>query len=424
MASPLILVVGSGLYKASAADLLRKLYGEMVIIETEDINVSGDRRIDAIRWISWNSLRRLDGEYVKVICCLDADDRNDKSWVDMMRFVFDQHSHSVAVVLKNNEIRSKYELLGEPGSAIVLENLKDVANCNKRLQSVVNNLEPFKISAETVKNKEIKAWTNEKVILFGRTGSGKSTIAQMLTRGRLDSGSIFKASSSAKGVTSKIVRDEGRGWHVTDTPGFGEAKGGTVTTKEATDIIKHFVIKICGSYSHYIYALKRGRLDVYDEKLWNFFNKVFAEAETNFSVVVTGCDKRVSAEDESRLQNTFKGCKNFFFVDFCAIEDGDQELEKENETARSKSLLGLENGLAKMGVKSQFCSEGLFSSESLDGVKGGLRSSITYSPVSMGATLDGIVVGAVNQLIFKPVAAVGRYFHKSEIDESFILLPQ
>jgi adenylate kinase family enzyme len=49
-----------------------------------------------------------------------------------------------------------------------------------------------------------------KVLVFGRTGSGKSTIAQMLTHGELlvddDHSTSFQASSSARGKTRDIVK--------------------------------------------------------------------------------------------------------------------------------------------------------------------------------------------------------------------------
>lgn len=430
MSSRTIIVVGNGPYKASTAALLRRC--GHTVKETTDIVVSGEGHtlVDARRWISKNSLRRLNGQYVKVICSLDAEGCYDAKWVDIMSLVFKKHSPSVAAVLQNSKIRSEYEHLKEfisDDASIVLDSMDD-DNGMLKLTSLIGDMKSFRITTETISGKDLTAWSSEKVLVFGRTGAGKSTIAQMLTLGHLDpSGSSFKASSSARGVTSEIWRGEGRGWHVTDTPGFGEAKGGTVSTKEATDKIKKFVVEICGIYSHYLYVVKKDRINVYDERLWKFFTKVFADAEENFSVVVTGCAAKLLAEDIDYLKKTFEGCKNFIYVNFCPISTDDPELEEENEGDREESLLELEDGLARLGVADQECSEGLYSKENVKFMKSDLKAHVGGCERSMGAILDQIMgkvaIPAFEYLFTKPVAAVGRRLHKSTIDEHFLLLP-
>jgi GTPase SAR1 family protein len=183
-----------------------------------------------------------------------------------------------------------------------------------------------------------------KVLVFGRTGSGKSTIAQMLTHGELlvddDHSTSFQASSSARGKTRDIVIHQGGVWHATDTPGFGEvAQGGTLPTKEAANIIvKERVRKV--SYFH-----------VYDERLWKFFNQVFAGAveKKNFTVFVTNCDEETHIpqqdHDETALRQTFSGCERLIYVSFPPIVREDDELENENREIRRESLDRLERKL-------------------------------------------------------------------------------
>jgi hypothetical protein len=106
---------------------------------------------------------------------------------------------------------------------------------------------------------------------FWKDLSGKSTIAQMLTDGELNDHPKFPAGSGAKGETRQVQRCEGRGWYVTDTPGFGEPEGGAVPTTEAANRLKEFVTKISGTYSPFIYVLRKDRLTEYDASLWQFF---------------------------------------------------------------------------------------------------------------------------------------------------------
>ena len=437
------------------------------VIETTNIVVSGEGTslLDARRWISRNALRRKlhIGEKVKVICVIEGKISNDDiklvdaSWVEIMRLLFEEESFKkkqspfVAAIMHDEGIPSKFEHLKEfflgldtpniivettnnncvpsfsnDSLSIVLKTVNDA--CVPYLECIIDKLEPFELKTRScIVEKDIKAWSSEKVILFGRTGSGKSTIAQMLTRGQLNaSGSgdkledsssnisdPFKASSDARGVTRDIEIGEGRGWHVTDTPGFGEAKeGSTVSTEQATKIIKKFVRDTCGIYSHYLYVVKKDRMNLYDERLWKFFNEVFAGAEKNFSVVVTGCTMELNLGDQVSLERIFNGCENIIDVDFPSVSD-DSELEEENVGARQDALQKLENYLEMLGFADKMTSGGEYSTESLRLVKSNRPDSHRWN-----AMLDGI--GQLQNYVGN---VVKEKFLKSKIDEDFILLP-
>ena len=207
-------------YKDSTFAAIRRCGYE--VIETTDITVSeeGQSLVDARRWISRNSLRKHDGEKVKVICTIDAQ-------TDIMCLIFKRKNSSlVAAVMESKAIPSNKHLkkffpsldgtvvleaandncgdilpLLKRSSNIVLENMNG-HGCMPHLKRIIEDLEPFKIEARScIAKRDMKAWSNEKVILFGRTGSGKSTIAQMLTRGHLNapigSDIMFEESSSS-----------------------------------------------------------------------------------------------------------------------------------------------------------------------------------------------------------------------------------
>ena len=491
--------------------------------------------INARRWISKNKLRRFEGQKVKVICALDARSSYDEAWVDVMCLIFEKHSKKdespfVAAVIQNKDMlesnkhlkkffpalesaivpktsnencrdesqidvsfnRYMSESLSGLGNSfgpetsndkllpllehnvnIVLETMDDASA--PHLERIIGNLEPFEIKTlplgQTGK-KDVKAWSSEKVIMFGRTGSGKSTVAQMLTKGCLDAfhdsatdfyescssdcGSpsrfmaspamsatsssssaskanssasrdlpfrTFEISSNARGMTTKIQRGEGRGWHVTDTPGFGEApQGSTVSSEEAKEILKKFVIDTCGIYSHFVYVVKKDRMTFYDDYLWTFFNKVFVGAEENFSVVVTGCTEDLSREDENHLQKVFKGCKNFIYVDFPPVHSN-LGVEEEMTDSRECSLKVLEDGLSSLGVADRDCWEGKYSKENHKFIKSDIKAK--FKGLSDVDVLNSVIALSCNYLVVRPARSIEGFFQKSKIDENFtLLLPQ
>ena len=419
--------VGGGSSYSTSIEKLLSRWGYDDIHKTTAICITGKTLVDARSWISRNSLRRLEGQDVKVVCALDLEGHQGSEWVEIMTLVFMEGFQYVALLQGSSERYSKalQEFLSRLGSRakIVLEaNVDDKRKGDFARE--INALAPFKIKIAPIAPRgEPSAWSSEKVILFGRTGSGKSTIAQMLTVGRLDPNykGKFKASSSARGVTSDINREEGRGWHVTDTPGFGEAKEGNVSSKDATEKLKSFVIEICGIYSHFLFVVKKDRMNMYDTKLWQFFTKVFAGAEANFSVVVTGCTGDLTTDDMEHLKNTFPGCNNLISVNFCPIASEDRPLEEENEGVRGTSLKVLEGRLAELGNGDIVCKEGKFSLETLKFSKSDLRAFFFGSGSGIGANL---ALGAFHYLFVKPLFAVRAYYQKSEIDTYFLLLPQ
>uniref|UniRef100_A0A7I4D1L7 G domain-containing protein n=1 Tax=Physcomitrium patens TaxID=3218 RepID=A0A7I4D1L7_PHYPA len=95
----------------------------------------------------------------------------------------------------------------------------------KEVQSVPK---PEAIATSTMAMNGMKG----KIVLFGKTGEGKSTIANALVTGGLDDVQ-FPMSDKLQGCTKEIKTASGRGWSVTDTVGLGEATGGTVESEEA-----------------------------------------------------------------------------------------------------------------------------------------------------------------------------------------------
>jgi GTP-binding protein EngB required for normal cell division len=221
---------------------------------------------------------------------------------------------------------------------------------------------PLPISQGLSEGDQFGPWGPERVLLFGRAGSGKSTLAQMLTLGKLDKeNETFVPHSGIRGGTATIQPGEARGWYVVDTPGFGDPveKKSTISTRDVQEKIKNYVRLIEGSFSHFLYVAKKDRLDILEEKLWEFFMKLFGEEiKRHFTVVVSGADEEWIDRNIKTLQSTFKGCESFLSADFPAIDEKDEELEIEYQILRRESLMELEAKLAQLARHDVHCSYG------------------------------------------------------------------
>ncbi|CAM6102032.1 unnamed protein product [Calypogeia fissa] len=377
---------------------------------------------EAKRWVADNALRRILGKRVCVVCVISGADALIKeesqteeknfylhvySWLDFLGdFIFPEHKESIIFVSVNgDETFNDTEALTEMwrmrnfierhkfATNITHVDLRDRDSFTAIVNSAVRNI--FRL--ETGENSKesgvwdtskttfhirdlpmnlenvtrLGPWIPDRMILFGRSGSGKSTLAQMLTMGRLDPHSEhFTTSSSIRGETTRIHHGEGRGWYVVDTPGFGEEKGGSITSEEGERKIKRYTQMIGGIYTHYIYVVKKGRIDKLEEILWKFFISLFGESiKDHFTVVVSDADRNWLAENVDDLRKTFVGCESFLSADFPKVQEGDEELEMESQAFREESLKELELGLMSLRRSDTWCLFGEWSKMTeLDGV--------------------------------------------------------
>ncbi|CAM6042195.1 unnamed protein product [Sphagnum compactum] len=154
-----------------------------------------------------------------------------------------------------------------------------------------------------------------KILLFGRTGSGKSTVANMLIKGNLDSPLLFETSSGIRGKTISFQREENDEYMVVDTVGFGE--------------------------------VERDELDTH---LWNFFKKAFEGVEQNFVLLFTHCKHSTLQENLEEVKARFEGCSKFIAVDFppgSKQKGSDPARARRDEKMRARSLEHLQDELKK-----------------------------------------------------------------------------
>ncbi|CAM6065304.1 unnamed protein product [Sphagnum tenellum] len=190
-----------------------------------------------------------------------------------------------------------------------------------------------------------------KILLFGRTGSGKSTVANMLIKGNLESPLLFETSSGIRGKTISFQREENDEYMVVDTVGFGEVERGTVSDVEARNRLYDFFTKINETgYNYFAFVRKWGKIDELDTRLWNFFKKAFEGVERNFVLLFTQCKHSTLQENMEEVKATFEGCSKFIAVDFPprSKQKGSNPVRvRQDEKMRARSLEHLQDELKK-----------------------------------------------------------------------------
>lgn len=153
-----------------------------------------------------------------------------------------------------------------------------------------------------------------KVILFGKTGAGKSTVANALTTGTVGGTERLKfpVHSGPRGYTGHIQKDTGNGWTVVDTIGLGEGERGRVESNEAEDRILRFLQEVKGEYSHIIYVKNATeRIESIDEQIWSIFKRVFRGAEKSFVILFTHASPTFVDDNYDNLPEWCKEQKMF-----------------------------------------------------------------------------------------------------------------
>jgi len=243
------------------------------------------------------------------------------------------------------------------------------------------------------------------VVLCGRTGDGKSSIANMLIQGDIyrDRENMFDIGNNAAGETRELtyVCDERFG--VFDLIGLGELTSGGVSNDEAIKNMRnHFSTN--GRSLNYICYVKRPRVTEEDVSLFKTFKKIFKEGENNFIIIVTnsGLDWVNNEENVNKIKKDF-GNYPIISVDFPCNENVDYT-EVDRRT-RIKNLRHLRDKLSELNYEGMNL-EILNSSQEFENK---LSKIINVAPVA--GSLYQLTTSGIYYMSGKPKVAKKRLYN-------------
>ncbi|CAB4432775.1 unnamed protein product [Rhizophagus irregularis] len=187
--------------------------------------------------------------------------------------------------------------------------------------------------------------SEQSIILFGRTGYGKSSIANMLIQGDIYQNNAFKISDNAKGETLNIYTSYTEKYQVFDTVGLGEPPSHLVSHKEAVNKIRDYFSKFKVTLNYIFYVQKKGRITDEDKKMFKLFKEIFEWAEKNIVIIITN-SKPEWVEKNLETITEDLGKYPIISVDFpFTDEDEDDIIACSHRKKRAQSLQRLEDKL-------------------------------------------------------------------------------
>ncbi|CAI2193547.1 6914_t:CDS:2, partial [Funneliformis geosporum] len=135
------------------------------------------------------------------------------------------------------------------------------------------------------------------ILLFGLTGHGKSSIANMLIQGDIHHDvNKFVINNAAVGESFQIecsINDE---FIVYDTVGIGEPETGKVPHKKAVKMIRDYFTTCQLPLNYIAFVKKKGRCTEEECKMFKLFKEIFEGSENNFIIIITHSVTKVGNE--------------------------------------------------------------------------------------------------------------------------------
>lgn len=203
----------------------------------------------------------------------------------------------------------------------------------------------------------------KKVLLFGKTGDGKSTVANMLLTGGVGSGEApFTAGNSLGAVTkeTKEFTNAESNWTIIDTVGMFPTDRPTEDQRQAIEL-HNYLAKQHQYIDLFLYIKKASKFTGADEMCWKAFNTllhgtVAANLPHNVLLVFTSCSEGEEwvKENESIIIQHMSGRGGTLFekvaVDF-PPHNNHPEVEKQLKGVRDASLKHLKAAVERKGAQ-------------------------------------------------------------------------
>lgn len=127
------------------------------------------------------------------------------------------------------------------------------------------------------------------IILFGESGSGKSSIVNMLSNS-----TVAKTSSSATGCTfdskSYLIHLRGKKFNIYDTAGLDEGKEGTVPTTDAIVQLFNLLKSLESGLNLLVFCMRGPRIRDASHKNWSLFHEIICQRKVPIVMAVTGLE--------------------------------------------------------------------------------------------------------------------------------------
>src|SRR5688572_30658801 len=180
------------------------------------------------------------------------------------------------------------------------------------------------------------------LVLFGLTGQGKSSIANMLIQGDIyQEKNTFVINDSAVGASVQIECSINNEFEVYDTIGIGETRFGSVPHKKAVKMIRDYFSRCNLPLNYIAYVKKKGRFTDEDREMFGVFKEIFKGGEKNFVIIITDSEPAWVNENSKTIKKNL-GDYPIISVDF------PQRREHEFATKRAESLRRLKTELSSL----------------------------------------------------------------------------
>jgi hypothetical protein len=186
------------------------------------------------------------------------------------------------------------------------------------------------------------------VALFGRTGCGKSSIANMLIQGDIhQNNNKFTVGHGAEGETISIKSDFTERYQVFDMVGLGEPSSHLVSHKKAVNMIRNYFSDHQLLLNYIFYVQRKGRITEEDIKMFKIFKETFKGGEKNFIIIITHSKPEWVTDNLEIIRNNF-GNYPIISVDFPLTDEDEDDIIVRDARKRAQSLQRLEDKLSEL----------------------------------------------------------------------------
>ncbi|CAG8444639.1 76_t:CDS:2 [Acaulospora morrowiae] len=189
------------------------------------------------------------------------------------------------------------------------------------------------------------------IVLFGLSGHGKSSIANMLVYGNIpnDPKNIFPVNDSAIGedigdIGIQCALSEIGNYVVYDTAGLGETDSSKYPHNDVVRKLRSYFSETQISLNYICYIKKQGRNQNEDIRAFEIFKEIFKGGERNFIIIITHSSQEWVNENKKALKKVFGNYDyiKFIGVDFPFDRNSDNEsMRIQRETSKNHLLSNL-----------------------------------------------------------------------------------